>query len=166
VSGWDEAVAADRIARHANDPSRVSLRPQREVDLIGVVGERCFAAMFGLPLAPVVGRRALRHNFLLADGTRVDVVCSPAARWLPIPVERFDAGDCDAWALMRFKGFDGGGGGEAVPVGWCDRATAEQATVGVLVKGGRRNRLVPARWLAPMADLLARHRAAMQPALF
>lgn len=129
------------------DPSRI--------DVEGVAGELAFARAFGFALDEVHAKGPTSCNFMLRDGTRVDVRTSRAAGFLLVPVSKMERSKIDAYVLARYSAKSG----VAKLVGWATRADILAAPTSIPTT---RNTGIPAymlscRSLRLIDDLLARH---------
>jgi hypothetical protein len=150
-------IASERSYRNRHSETHMGVLgdPER-IDKEGVIGELAFAREFFIPKDEIVRDHKVAYNFLLADGTRVDVRSSShrdASLLVPPAVVARDTIDVYVLAEINSTGKD------AKLVGWATRKKVMEAPKR---KVGERAGATVVHYLRPydledMDELKARH---------
>ena len=126
--------------------------------LIGLWGERHLARCFRLPMDTTLQRWGnRRRNFVLADGTVVDVITRTplkSGQYPDLTLAANRTGRVDAVVLVIFHGY----AFEPEIAGWIDEPTLRAAGERRAFRDGFENLVWPVSRLRPFWELLARHR--------
>lgn len=150
-------IAGERSYRNRYSATHLGVLedPQR-IDEDGVLGEQAFAEAFGISPTAIERRRRVEQNFILADGTRVDVRASRArGACLIVPPSIATRESIDVYVLAQIaKESD-----RVRLVGW---ATAEEVRAADVRKISRRRGATAVHILLPgqlrdMAELERRN---------
>jgi hypothetical protein len=119
-------IADQRSYRNRHSPTHDGvLGDSDRIDREGVMGEKVFAALFGIPEDEIVQDHTVKYNFRLIDGTKVDVrASSHRDATLIIDPRTLVRNDADVFVLVQLNK-DATSGKVS---GWATRKEVEAST--------------------------------------